>query len=206
MKDKTRVLILLRKEEVIMKKVKLLNMLQKSFNIISGLLKSKSESLQEDVEDYKKTRRKFQKEIWKERCAGWCQKCNKEFFLSQTQLLYTQSIEEDEKYIRRIVRVCKDCAQIIYNQERLGENLFECFDVKKKNDIFYIFKNDNWQEIPRVEKVIIQIEGNNILEKDFEIGKYLEFYDYPRLIFRINGKDFFAKPVCVKTTTGKEEK
>ena len=193
MKYKTRILILWRKEEAIMKKVKLLNMLQKSFNIISGLLKSKSESLREDVEDYKKTRIKFQKEIWRERCASWCQKCNKEFFISQTQLLFTQSIEEDEKYIRRIIRVCKDCAQIIYNQERLGENLFECFDVENKGGVFYIFKNDNWQKIPHIEKVIIQIEGNNILEKNFEIGKYLEFYDYPKPIFRINSKDVFEK-------------
>ena len=97
---------------------------------------------------------------------------------------------------REIIEQYRDnpkVSQIIYNQERLGENLFECFDVENKGGVFYIFKNDNWQEIPHIEKVIIQIEGNNILEKNFEIGKYLEFYDYPKPIFRINSKDVFEK-------------
>lgn len=36
----------------------------------------------------------------------------------------------------------------------------------------------------------------NVVDKSIKIGKHLEFYDYPKLVFKADGEDIFAKLSC----------
>ncbi len=195
--------ILLQKEKEIAKDVNLLQLLQQKFEVIKESLQNRSEDLKKNVNEYKELRRMHQRIIWEQESIGWCQKCNKKCNSSEICLIYTREIEENDKYVRRILAVCKNCAINIFNKPRLGEDQFECFNAKIDNGVFYIFKEKEWQKIYYMKNVIVQIERDHIPEKDFQIGKDIEFYDYPKLVFKVNGKDIFAKPADVKDLESK---
>jgi hypothetical protein len=42
------------------------------------------------------------------------------------------------------------------------------------------------------------------LDKNMKIGKHLEFYDYPKLVFKVDGIDIFTKSDSVKEGLFKE--
>lgn len=43
---------------------------------------------------------------------------------------------------------------------------------------------------------------NEISEEGVQMGNYFEFFDYPKLVLKVNGEDFFEIPANVKTSEG----
>ena len=203
MKDKARAIALWRREEKILKKARELKRIQSNLDELKELLKVNSESLKTEVKDYGKLREKEQRAIWKERCLGWCQNCKSFRAKENIRLLYTEGLEENDRFVRRIRSFCVDCAIIILNQERCGIDLFQCYEVRKKGSVFFILKNDRWQEVNHLEKVIVEIEKKDILNKEFNVGKSFEFLDYPKLVLKVDGEDIFAKPTVAEASGAK---
>ena len=98
-------------------------------------------------------------------------------------------LEEKEKEMLKIVEEMKLIQCQLINTKRFLEIKIEF--LKKKVG--------NYKEL----QANLQIDAS---DKSVKIGKYLEFYDYPKLDFKINGEDFFAKPSFTKASEGKEEK
>ncbi len=195
-----------REEENILEKARELQQLQEELDEIKKLLQTKSLFLAKDVENYKKLRERYQRSIWEsERGLGWCQKCESFHPLSKLNLFYTEELEEDDRLVRRIRSFCQNCASLFLREAKLKtDDRFKRYPAYRRADgQFFIMKNGGWQEVDKSLKVVVEIEKPNISEKDFEIGKYLEFYDYPRLVLKIDGVDFFAKPVVAEASGAK---
>lgn len=98
-------------------------------------------------------------------------------------------LEEKE---REILEKVEELKQIQSNLDELKESLK--------------IKSEFLKEIVNAYKKLQKELQINISEKDIKIGKYLEFYDYPRFVFKVDGgQDIFIKPTVAEAMGCKEE-
>jgi hypothetical protein len=97
---------------------------------------------------------------------------------------------------------------ILYKKEQeiLGkvEELMEIQDKLNNLKESLKIKSESLREMVKAYKKLHEELQKSVSDKSIKIGKYLEFYDYPKLIFKVNGEDIFAKSASLKEGLFKE--
>jgi hypothetical protein len=113
----------------------------------------------------------------------------------------------------RVIILCRkdeEILEVAWELKRIQSKLQELKELLK-------IKSESLREMIKDYKKLQEKFQNNALDKDIKVGKNLEFYDYPKLVFKVDGEDIFAKSADTKSfgeasspthkaTEGKEEK
>lgn len=136
--------------------------------------------LRDLIETYKSQREQLQREAWKESKLCWCQRCEKFHPEEDVVLLYTEGKEwhgseytESYDFYRRLRSFCHQCAEILLSRPRGGDNEFQCYKARRRDEGFEIFVWGEWQELSDRQQsyLIIEIERDYIPESEYQFGQ-----------------------------------
>ncbi len=102
-----------------------------------------------------------------------------------------------------VITLCKKEQKMLEMVKELKQIQCELNNLKRLLEIKSGFLRDEVRDYKALQ-ANFQMDA---LDKNMKIGKNLEFYDYPKLVFKVDGEDIFAKSSSVQETTkNKEEK
>jgi hypothetical protein len=102
----------------------------------------------------------------------------------------------------RVIILCRKEQKMLERVKELKLIQCELNNLKRLLEIKSGFLKDEVRDYKALQ-VNFQMDAS---DKNMKIGKQLEFYDYPKLVFKVDGEDIFSKPACVKDSADKEEK
>jgi len=93
----------------------------------------------------------------------------------------------------------KECEMLgrVEELKQIQGNLDESKELLK-------IKSESLREMVRAYKKLQEEVQTHLFFKDAKVGKHLEFYDYPKLVFKVDGEDIFAKSDLIKEGLLKE--
>ena len=162
-------------EEVIRKRAE-------SFKTARSAFEEAEVALVETVDDYRGKREDLQRADFAKNGLGWCQGCEKAYPKESVVFLYTEGIEkhgshQDTYYslVRRVQSFCSNCAEVGLSRPQGGDDQFQCFNAEKRDEEFFIFVFEKWIPISKIEDVLIDIEREDIPEREYTFGKNIDY-------------------------------
>jgi hypothetical protein len=104
----------------------------------------------------------------------------------------------------------KDKTRVLILYKKEQEMLERVEELKKiQNELNHLkevlkIKSESLREMVKAYKKTQEELQRDVSDKSIKIGKHLEFYDYPKIVFKVDGEDVFAKSDLIKEGLLKE--